>query len=76
MSKYITVNVNLKIWNEAELRQAAQAHALKDNGDETFAKSFLDPEQTSVGDCAVQLIDPGTLPGVSIDSSDYESYSA
>lgn len=56
-----TVTIELKVWDRAEFRKAAYKRALEDGQDEAEAKTFL-TEATTIGDCAIMLLDPGPGP--------------
>lgn len=54
--------MTLRVTNEAAFRRAAYERALEElGGDEAQASEFLDDDLTSVGQCAVMLLDPGAL---------------
>lgn len=69
---YVTVSLDLSIYDEAQFRDAAYNQAIDEDLSPEEAKSFLDPEQKSLGECAQMLLDPGSGPsGSSIDGSHF-----
>ncbi|MGV2866347.1 hypothetical protein [Achromobacter sp. AGC39] len=70
--------MTLRIKDEAAFRQAAYVRALEElGGDETQASEYLDEDLTSIGQCAIMLLDPGSLQphwGAEIQDSHAESF--
>lgn len=70
--------MTLRVTNEAAFRRAAYERALEElGGDEAQAREFLDDDLTSVGQCAVMLLDPGSLKpewGAEIQDSHAEEF--
>ena len=58
----ISIRVELRIFDEQAFRQAAYDRAIEDGLCEAEAKSFLDEEDKSLGDCGMMLVDPGASP--------------
>ncbi|MPS81667.1 MAG: hypothetical protein E2591_26695 [Achromobacter sp.] len=64
----ITFTMHFRVEDESAFRRAAQQQTLDEGGTDTEAREFLDVELTTLADCAVMLLDPGSLPeaGMSI----------
>ncbi|MGH8159259.1 MAG: hypothetical protein ACREPQ_14155 [Rhodanobacter sp.] len=71
----LAVTLLIEIGDEVAFRQAAHDRALTDNLCDDEAATYLDIEETSLGQCAVMLLDPGVSPpGCSIVDSSTETY--
>ena len=69
-----TFSVNLHVHDPADLYRAALANFITDNGhsEETYAAAedmFGTESEPNIGNCLIQMLDPGSLAGCSIDSS-------
>ena len=58
----MSVTIYLRIHDERDFRQAAAEQYKKDGPPSEDAGEYLDPEKTSLGECAIMLLDPGTSP--------------
>jgi hypothetical protein len=67
----VAVTIFLDVNDADEFRRAARDRAIADNLGDEEASSYLDAEETSLGQCAVMLLDPGISPNGSsiIDSA-------
>ncbi|MBB5546527.1 hypothetical protein A8H39_00120 [Paraburkholderia fungorum] len=71
----ISVTIELDIHDPAAFRHAAYKRALDDNLGEDEAKEYLDAEKTSLGACAIMILDPGVSPdGASIENSSSDEH--
>ncbi len=60
--EFVTVSIDLRVWNEASFRRAAELQALKDGANKAEAKQYRYRKRTSLGECAQMLFDPGLSP--------------
>ncbi|MBQ4855674.1 hypothetical protein IMW82_13430 [Rhodanobacter sp. B2A1Ga4] len=67
----VAVTIFLDVNNPDDFRRAAHDRAIADGLGDEEASSYLEAEETSLGQCAVMLLDPGTSPNGSsiIDSA-------
>ncbi|MEY2117322.1 hypothetical protein [Rhodanobacter sp. FW106-PBR-R2A-1-13] len=65
-----SITLFFQLHDEQAFRQAAHERALTDGLNAEEALSYLDPEKSTVGACAIMLFDPGVSPpGCSITDS-------
>lgn len=69
MTVRITFTLSLTVDDAVAFRKAAYERARESMTDEEGASDYLDITSTSLGDCAVMLLDPGSLPGAEIQDS-------
>jgi hypothetical protein len=72
--KAVEVTVSLDVWDQRAFREAAYKRAMSDGLSEKEAKSYSSARKTSLGQCAIMLLDPGQSPAGAdiIDSSSEE----
>ncbi|MEY2161399.1 hypothetical protein [Rhodanobacter sp. FW106-PBR-LB-2-11] len=58
----IEVTIAITVDDEAVFRRAAHDRALADQLGQEEAVSYLSADLTSVGQCAIMLLDPGVSP--------------
>jgi hypothetical protein len=56
------VSIEICIHDEAEFRAAARKRACKDRLPPEEADRYLNAEETTLGECAVMILDPGVSP--------------
>lgn len=77
MGKRYEFRMMVEIDDEQQLFEAALEHAKKESMDEETARVMLCPNgRIDIEACLIQILDPSTLPGASIDFSDAESKSS
>jgi len=68
MERPYSVTIELKVHDKEELFEAAKQRSAAEGQTEEVTLSLLRDEngEVSVTDCLVMLLDPGSLPGVTI----------
>lgn len=72
--EYVTVSITVEVQDEEAFREAAKAQSLADGESVEEATRFLDPDDTSLGDCAVMLFDKASPNGCQVTDTTSEEF--